>query len=411
MLYNTLNPYEVGMSHMNPDACITCSTCVAQCPIAAATTEFLGPRMVGPAHERFRLMGMPEEKSLHYCSNCKNCDIACPHGVPISTFNMMARAAYAKEHGLSLRDWMLAHGADIAKYIGFIPAFLRNFGMKNPISREVLHTFGVHKKAPLPSFAHKTFRTQFRKLAQKIDAKNMQGTVVFFPGCYVDIYSPQTGIDIIYVLNKAGYKVIVPDELSCCGLPMVANGFWEDAEKGAIKNAQVLLQWQKQGHTILTGCPSCSLMFNGDIPHYFPKVEKTYGKIAMRDAQEFILHCIEKENLPLQSKVHDISIMYHAPCHLRAQGAGLLGYEILQKVYGNAVKNANAGCCGISGSYGFKKEKYNISMQVGQQLFDTVKHSQVDLCSSECGTCRIQIEHGTQKQCLHPISLLRQALI
>ncbi len=398
------------MSNINPDACITCSTCVAQCPIASVTTEFLGPRMIGPAQERFRLMGLPEEKSLHYCSNCKNCDIACPHNVPISTFNMIARGAYSKENGNSLRDWMLAHGADIAKYLGFIPAFLRNFGMKNPLSREILHAFGVHKKAPLPSFAQKTFRSQFKNIKQNVSDKNAQGSVVFFPGCYIDIYNPQIGLDMIFVLNQAGYEVIIPDKINCCGLPMVANGFWEDAKKSARQNARTLSQWQNKEIPILTACPSCSLMFNGDIPHYFPEITENYGKIALRDAQEFILQCLEENRLNTYNKKDTTSIMYHAPCHLRAQGAGLLGYELLQKVYGDKVQNANAGCCGISGSYGFKKEKYDIGMQVGQKLFETINQSEVEICSTECGTCSVQIEHGTKSKCLHPISLIKQAL-
>ncbi len=398
------------MSHINPDACITCSTCVAQCPIATVTTEFLGPRMIGPAHERFRLMGMAEEQSLHYCSNCKNCDIACPHSVPISTFNMLARAAYAKKHGRSLRDWMLAHGADIAQYVGFIPAALRNFGMNNPLSRQALHALGVHKKAPLPAFATKTFRQQFARIQQPA----LNEHVVFFPGCYVDIYDPQTGIDMVYALNKAGYAVILPENTSCCGLPMVANGFWEDAHKGAQRNIQALSAWGKKGIPMLTGCPSCALMFNGDIGHYFPELVQEYGKITLMDAQQFLLECFDAGKMRLKESLTDTqdtsSIMYHAPCHLRAQGSGLLGYELLQKAYGNAVQNAHAGCCGISGSYGFKKEKYDISMQVGQNLFTTITASQVNMCSSECGTCRMQITHGTQKPCLHPVSLLKKAL-
>ncbi len=398
------------MSSINPDACITCATCVAQCPIAAATTEFLGPRMVGPAHERFRLMGMPEEKSLHYCSNCKNCDIACPHGVPISTFTMMARAAYAKKQGFSLRDWMLGHGADIAHYLGFIPAALRNFGMKNPLTRLFLHELGVHKQAPLPSFAPKTFRALCKQEQQHVatDAPS----VVFFPGCYVDIYDPQTGLDMVWALNKAGYKVIVPQDVTCCGLPMVANGFWEDARKSAQRNARALMQWKKKNIPVLTGCPSCSLMFNGDIPQYFPDIKEQYGDVSMQDAQEFLLQCVDEEKLCIkEASEENTSIMYHAPCHLRAQGSGLLGYELLQRIYGNAVQNAHAGCCGISGSYGFKKEKYAIGMQVGSTLFETINEADVTLCSSECGTCRVQIEHGTQKQCVHPVSLLRKALL
>ena len=83
----------MALKHPNPDACIACTTCVVQCPVAQATTNFLGPRMIGPAYERFRLLGLAEEESLHYCANCKNCDIACPQGVPISSLNMMGSAA------------------------------------------------------------------------------------------------------------------------------------------------------------------------------------------------------------------------------------------------------------------------------------------------------------------------------
>ncbi len=398
------------MKHINPDTCITCTTCVAQCPIATATTDFLGPRMVGPAHERFRLMGMEEEKSLHYCSNCKNCDIACPHHVPISTFNMIARAAYAQKHGHSLRDWMLAHGALLAQYLGFIPAFLRNFGMKNSLSRLLLHALGVHKKAPLPSFAPKTFKAQFRTLTQDLNPALSHEKVIFFPGCYVDVYDPQTGLDMVWVLNKAGYEVIVPENISCCGLPMVANGFWEHAEQGAEKNAQALSSWQEKGIPIVTGCPSCSLMFNGDIPQYFPALKEKYGNVAVRDAQEFLLQCVQEQKLQPQIQESSSTLMYHAPCHLRAQGSGLPGYELLQSIYGHSVQQAHAGCCGISGSYGFKKEKYDISMNVGNALFNTIQDAHVDFTSSECGTCRMQITHGTQKPCHHPVSLLKKAL-
>ena len=57
-----------------------------------------------------------------------------------------------------------------------------------------------------------------------------------------------------------------------------------------------------------------------------------------------------------------LSVVYHAPCHLRAQGMGLPGLELLRRIPGVSVSNANAGCCGISGSYGFKKEKYEIAV-------------------------------------------------
>jgi len=94
----------MALKHPNPDACIACTTCVVQCPVAQATTNFLGPRMIGPAYERFRLLGLAEEESLHYCANCKNCDIACPQGVPVSSLNMMARAEQCRKKRPPLRD-------------------------------------------------------------------------------------------------------------------------------------------------------------------------------------------------------------------------------------------------------------------------------------------------------------------
>ncbi len=391
---------------IHPDACITCSTCVAHCPVAAATAEFLGPRLIGPAQERFRLLGLEEEKSLHYCANCKNCDIVCPHNVPISTFTMMARAEYAKKHTPSLRDWMLGHGALIAKWLSIVPACLRNFGMNNRVSREILHVLGVHKHASLPIFARRTFTQLFKKIKQE---HGRHGPVIFFPGCYVDIYDPQTGLDMVWALNKAGYTVVVPENMSCCGLPMVANGFWEHARESALRNAKILHGFKKDGMPVLTGCPSCTLMFSGDLPVYFPEISERYGDISLTDMQEFLLHCVHDDKLILPNKAQHENIIYHAPCHLRAQGKGAFGFELLQALYGSAVQGANAGCCGVSGSYGFKREKYDIAMQVGSELFQTIKDAHVQEVSSECGTCRVQITHGTGKPCIHPISLVRRA--
>ncbi|MGN0008132.1 MAG: anaerobic glycerol-3-phosphate dehydrogenase subunit C [Desulfovibrionaceae bacterium] len=391
---------------LNPDACIACTSCVVQCPVAEATPEFLGPRMVGPAAQRFRLMGSGEDESLHYCANCKNCDISCPHGVPISTFNMMARAEQARKGPFSLRDWMLSHGAFLARALGLLPAALRNFGMLNPASRWALDRLGVSAQAPLPRFAARTFRRQLRTFAQPDASKS----VVFFPGCYVDIYDPQTGLDIVWLLNRAGYRVIVPDAFDCCGLPMIANGFWEDARRNAARNAEELAGWRRKGVEVITACPSCALMFKNDLPEYFPELADSMEGAAPTDAQEFVLRLVDNGELPLPATGAPLDIIYHAPCHLRAQGLGLPGLELLQSLPGVRATNANAGCCGISGSYGFKKEKYHIAQRIGQRLFTAVRQSKAPVAASECGTCRVQIEHGSGKQCLHPLTILRRRM-
>lgn len=396
--------------HINPDKCIACTTCVVHCPVAEATPDFLGPRMIGPAYERFRLAGLAEDPSLHYCANCKNCDISCPQDVPVSSINMLARAKQCRKQFPGLRDWLLAHGDIQARWLRLLPAALKNWGMLNPVTRFLLDQLGIDKRAPLPPFARHSFRRQFRQLHQPSRTRR----IAFFPGCYVDTYDPQTGMDIVWLLNRAGYEVIVPEHFSCCGLPMISNGFWQDARAQAQRNMATLASLYHQGLPVLTGCPSCALMFRHDLPEFFPEIAEQYGSPRLEDAQAFLLDSIDRGDLvlPLPS-THlkaPLRILYHAPCHLRAQGQGLPGLELLQLLPGVDVHPAREGCCGISGSYGFKKENYAISQAIGAALFATIRKSGVRLVASECGTCRVQIQHGSGCLCLHPASIARKIL-
>ena len=396
---------------INPDKCIACTTCVVHCPVAEATPKFLGPRMIGPAYERFRLLGLAEDPSLHYCANCKNCDISCPHDVPVSSINMLARAEQCKHQSPGLRDWVLAHGELQARWLRLIPAGLKNFGMLNPVTRALLDALGIDKRAPLPRFAAQTFRQQMRNVRQPAQTRK----AVFFPGCYVDVYDPRTGLDMVWALNRAGYEVIVPDDFVCCGLPMIANGFWQDARANADRNLAALARWREQGIPGITGCPSCALMFRTDLPEFFPDLAEKHGATPLEDAQEFLLDCAERGELQLDAGTSstclpELRAIYHAPCHLRAQGNGLPGLELLRRLPGVMVRNADAGCCGISGSYGFKKEKYDIGQEIGAALFKTIRESGAHIAASECGTCRVQILHGSGLPCLHPVSIVRQRL-
>lgn len=391
-----------------PDRCIACTTCTVVCPVAQATPNFLGPRMIGPAHERFRLVGIGEDDSLHYCSNCKNCDISCPCDVPISTFIMRARAEVSREKRPAPRDWFLAHGEVLARWLRFVPAGLKNFGMRFPPMRMLLHSLGIAAKAPLPDFAARTFRESFTTLVQPA---GLTRKVVFFPGCFVDSYDPASGLDMVAVLNRAGYEVLVPDDFVCCGLPMVANGFWEDARTNAGRNMRTLARWKEAGIPVLTGCPSCALMFKEDYREYFPDMLPEQLSPALADACEFLLEAVERGELKLpEGRGAPQEILYHAPCHLRVQGLGLPGLALLREIPGVAAVNAEAGCCGISGSYGFKRDKYAISMHVGAKLFAAIRRSKATVCASECGTCRVQMEHGGGKKAVHPISVLRRYL-
>ena len=75
---------------------------------------------------------------------------------------------------------------------------------------------------------------------------------------------------------------------------------------------------------------------------------------------------------------------------------------------GLEIIDLDNGCCGMSGTYGFKKEKYAISMKIGHDLFAGINECKPDQVISECATCRLQIEQGTKYHSFHPVEIFAQ---
>lgn len=318
------------------DKCTTCSTCVAYCPVTKATRAFKGPKLTGPSSERFRLYDetgggeISEIEALDYCSNCKNCDIACPSGVKISTLNMLARAEYCKRHKPPLRDWVLSHG----RMLGRLAAVFRVAGQCRLHQRADpahLDKFGVDA-ARHAVFVPRSFTEwmgDHNAMLTASDRSRLTKKAVFFPGCYVNDYDPQTGKDLVFMLEKAGYEVIVP-EFECCGLPMVANGFFDDARAAASRNVDTLAALvSSRDVPVLTVCPSCQLMLKQEYAEYFPELGKHESIVPhVQDACEFLIGLIESGELDIDVREDATKLVYHAPCHLRAQGIGKPGLDL-----------------------------------------------------------------------------------
>lgn len=389
------------MSHAHhPDRCVTCTACVVQCPVTMMDRKFSGPKMLGPAMERFRLFDEEDNPSLEYCSNCKNCDITCPSGVPISTLNMIAKGKQYQRKGHRLRDWILSHGEVMGKMAAKLP-WAANLGMNMGLSRLMMAQIGISRQAPMPAYASRTFGEAFRQLRQQ----PREEKVVFFPGCYIEYNDPEVGVDLVKLLNLAGVEVVVPEGFRCCGSPLVTGGYLDEAEQNVKKNAEIMEFWTSQGVPVLTCCTSCSLMLKQENRELFPVPGLENIAARIYDSTEYVADLIAAGRLALPRATAQERYLYHAPCHLRAQGIGSPSLELLQQC-GVAVEDADAGCCGISGNYGFRDDRYEVAMAVGEKLFQRVKGSGVRTVLSDCGTCRLQIGHGSGAKTAHPISIL-----
>ena len=392
----------------NLDNCTTCNTCNIHCPVMAVSDKFYGPKMSGPAGERLRLFAdykdETEYDSLKYCSNCKNCDISCPSMVPISTLNMIARAKYEETRKRSLNEWLLAHTEKIGEFGSIAPSIL-NLGQKLPFNGLFLEKSGIAKNAPLPKYASKTFK----KLFYYIDQKKSTNKIVFYPGCFINYNEPNIGIDVVKVLNANGYEVILPENIVCCGSPLVVGGYLKEAEENIAKNINSLSKYIEKGYKIVTACTTCLLMLTVESLELFEV--KDNNKIAENtyDVFEFLRELLEEGKLNTNFKQIKGEYLYHAPCHLRAKGIGKPALDVLNIFTELKVIDLNTACCGLSGSYGFKKENFEIALAIGENLFADIKERKIDVALSDCGPCRLQIGKFAKVKTMHPISLLAKA--
>jgi len=117
----------------------------------------------------------------------------------------------------------------------------------------------------------------------------------------------------------------------------------------------------------------------------------------------------EAGELDQQLRPLPMRLLYHAPCHLKSHGIGYPAMRLLRLIPEVKLEEVDEGCCGISGTFGLKVEKYELSMQIGSRLFAAVKAAGSDVVLADCETCRMQVEHGANARSQHPIEILARA--
>lgn len=400
------------------DQCIKCNICTTVCPVSAVTDLFPGPKYEGPQAGRFRDFNqLSPDKSVDYCSGCRNCNLACPTGVKIAEINARARAHWV-EQGKSplrarIRNNMIARTELLGK-IAQPVAPLANAVLSNGLVRQAMElAMSIHHEAPLPAFSRQRFTTW---LKNRTDALISDRKVVYFHGCSTQYYEPRIGKAAINVLEKNGFEVIVPPQ-NCCGLPLLSNGEFPAARNYHQNNVRHLVEYARQGIPIVGTSTSCTLTLKEEAPELLDMHDEDTQLVANMtfDFNEFLVQLLEKGELyGVNSVTNELkplpfTLGYHVPCQYRGHRIGKPGIEILNLIPKLIIVDSHAACCGIAGTYGYKTEKYDIAMQVGAPLFDFVKeiHGPVVICDSE--TCRWQITHATGVPCVHPVELLALA--
>jgi glycerol-3-phosphate dehydrogenase subunit C len=337
--------------------------------------------------------------------------MACPTGVKIAEINARARADMVKAGKfplrVRLRNNLIARSELVGK-IGQPVAPLANALLANSLVRWGTQLLlGIHRHAPLPSFADQRFTTWFKRHPQPPKTGR---AVVYFHGCSTEYYEPRVGRAALHVLEANGFEVIVPPQ-NCCGLPLLSNGEFAAARRYHQGNLRHLGKYARQGLPIVGTSTSCTLTLKEEAPELLDMHSEDVNLLAQGtfDISEFLLNLWEAGTLNTHLNPIPLTLAYHAPCQYRAHRIGKPALEMLDLIPELRILEGRADCCGIAGTYGYKQEKYDIAMKVGRSLFDFVRQvdGPVAVCDSE--TCRWQITHATGLPAIHPVELLAVA--
>ncbi|UPT54419.1 anaerobic glycerol-3-phosphate dehydrogenase subunit GlpC [Dickeya zeae] len=387
--------------------CIKCTVCTTACPVARVNPFYPGPKQAGPDGERLRRKDPALfDEALKYCTNCKRCEVACPSDVKIGDIIQRAKASHS-QHRPTLRDAILSH-TDLMGSVAtpFAPLVNTLTGLK-PMRQLLDKALKIDHRRQLPRYSHGTFRSWYRQQA----AQQLQfaDQVAYFHGCYVNYNHPQLGRDLIRVFNAMGVGVQLLTKEKCCGVALIANRFLDKARKQANFNLASLDEAiNSRGLPVIATSSSCTFTLRDEYPHLLG-VDNHHVRDGIELATRHLYRLLDQgRTLPLQPL--PLRVVYHTPCHLERMGWTAYTLELLRRIPGLELQVLDSQCCGIAGTYGFKKENYDTAQGIGAPLFRQIEASGADLVITDCETCKWQIEMSTSKACEHPFSLLARAL-
>jgi Fe-S oxidoreductase len=318
-------------------------------------------------------------------------------------------------HGIPLRTRMIAYISVINRIGSFAPPVF-NFFLKNRLSSGIVKGLtGFASKRSIPLIYKTTLRRWANKNLTKINPGSPIGTVCLFIDEFSDFNDTETGIITIRLLTSLGYKVVTADH-GVSARTFLSKGLVRTAKKTIRKNIQALSGIISDELPLIGIEPSAILGFRDEYPELAGEDLKAASeKIAANSfmVDEFIVKEFKSGKIKRGLFVNDrVNILLHAHCQQKAVASSASTIEMLSIPENYSVKEIPSGCCGMAGSFGYEKEHFELSNQVGELvLFPEVRKADSSTIISAPGTsCRHHIKDGTGRKALHPAVVLYNAL-
>jgi FAD/FMN-containing dehydrogenase/Fe-S oxidoreductase len=352
---------------------------------------------------------------LDLCLACKGCRSECPSGVDIAKLKSEFLQHYHDVHAPSLRTRMIASLPEIYSLFKFIPGIFNFFAANKITSLAIKKLTGFATARSIPLLAPVSFRRWLRANLPKINPVNPVGELYLFIDEFTDNNDAHVGISAVRLLTGLGYRVLTTGH-AASARTYISKGFLRKAKGLIIKNIEVFEPLITADRPLVGLEPSAILGFRDEFPElaggeYRPSALKLADNALL--LEEFILREFKKGKIDRGMFVSDdADVLVHVHCQEKAITTSSPVIEALGIPSGYRVREIPSGCCGMAGAFGYEKEHYDLSQQVGEMvLFPDVRAASEKTIVCAPGTsCRHHIKDGTGRKALHPAEVLFRAL-
>lgn len=350
---------------------------------------------------------------MDLCLSCKGCKTECPSQVDMAKMKAEFLYHYQEKHGYSLRSRLFASVSQTNRLLSSY-ASLYNYLIQTKPLKKILGWLGIAAERRLPLLTKERFSHWFKDFPQPA---NLPHQVLLFNDTFTEFHAPRMGQAAVQLLNRLGYRVIVPP-LGCCGRPALSKGLLKQGKKQAVELLETLQPFLKENTALIGLEPSCIFTLQTDFKDLFPDQspwEETLHQLSIScmTLDAFLDKHIPKERwLDSASSLNPRDVLIHTHCHQKALAGTETTLRLLRQIPGLNIKEIASGCCGMAGSFGYEQEHYSLSMEIGElSLFPAVRSSSLETILIANGfSCRHQIADGTSRSSLHLAEFLNEMM-
>ena len=344
---------------------------------------------------------------LDLCLECRACKTECPVGVDVARFKSEFLADYRRRHGTPLRARVMGHIHELSAWANRFATFINPWLDRTWVRMLNERLLGIDRRRPLPRWTDRTLASRWG--AKQTASGDHQ--VLVFNDTFSNYYHPEIGIAAAEVLESAGTLVDLAPNV-CCGRPLISQGLLAEARERAAENTRRLHPLVAAGKQIVFLEPSCLSALRDDVPALLRDEEQRKAR-QVADAcflfEEFLEHAASDGRACLTLRAGPARVLLHGHCHQTSLGLLAPAKALLERIPGAQVTDLDAGCCGMAGSFGYAREHFDVSRQIGERrLLPAARALEPGSVLVAAGvSCRHQVHDFTGVRALHPAELLR----